>query len=215
MSHIRVMFIGHGPSNLPVDRIVNVFHFVGPGAYATDQPAAELAVARFYNDTTSATFSIGSWLSPWVNRSAELRSYDLDTPIPRIPTVAPLALGATSVDGYAEEVAVCLSYTGAPPITPRRRGRIYIGPLRSSAVSPADASNPARPSGSFTGDLTRAAQRLADEVAVDWSVHSLRPASNFVGIRGGYVDNALDTQRRRGPDPTTRLLWASAVGLPV
>lgn len=214
MSHIRVMFIGHGPSNLPEDRVVNVFHFVGPGSYATDFNEAEVAVAEFFHSTVDATHSIGGWLSPWVSREAELRSYDLTAPKPRIPHIAPITLDGGLTQGYAEEVAVCLSYYGEPPITPRRRGRIYVGPLATAAIVPADSSTPARPNASFIGDLTRAATRLADRTAVDWSVRSMTPSENFVPIRGGYVDNALDNQLRRGPDPTTRLLWTSSVGLP-
>lgn len=213
MSHIRVMFIGHGPSNLPVDRVINVFHFIGPGLYAADQPNAELAVAGFYNTGTGQSTTIGSWLSPWVQRSAEMRSYDLDTVPPRVPTVAPLGLGATAGNGYAEEVAMCLSYRGALPSTARRRGRIYIGPLKESAIEAAHAGSPAAPVTALVTDLTVAATRLANDLSVDWAVHSTVPTSNFVPIVAGWVDNALDTQRRRGPDATTRQLWTTSVGI--
>lgn len=33
-------------------------------------------------------------------------------------------------------------------------------------------------------------------------------ASSFIPIVGGWVDNAWDTQRRRGLEPTTRTTWS-------
>lgn len=213
MSKIRVMFIGQGPSGLAEDRVVNVFHFTGPGTYAEDEAAARSAVAGFYSFSAGQTFSVGSWLSPWVSRTAELRSYDLELPPDeRPPTIEPLTLGVAAAGGYVEEAAVCLSYRGSPPYTQRRRGRLYIGPLRESAATAASSTTPARPSPDIIGDLGRAAEFLANSSGVTWCIRSSVPVENFVPIIGGYVDNAFDTQRRRGPDATSRTEWL-AIGV--
>lgn len=205
------MFIGHGPSGLPEDRVINVFHFSGVGAYASLVDAALENVESFYNGTTAQTNPLGYYLSAWVQRSAELRAYDLDSAIPRTPTIVPFTLAGTPTDGLPEEVAVCLSYHGVPPITPRRRGRIYFGPLRNAACDQANTTTPARPTANLVNDLCAAARTLTlNSTGGAWSVRSSLPTQNFVTINDGYVDNAFDTQIRRGPETTARTNWTSA-----
>lgn len=212
MANVRVMFIGHGPSNLPEDRVVNTFHFVGSGDYASTADLALDNVEDFYNGSLGQSQVIAYWLSPWVQRSAELRAYDLTQAKPRVPTIRPFTLATGQSTGLPEEVAVCLSYYGAPPITPRRRGRLYIGPLNGSGASSSTSLLPARPQPALVSDLCVAASRLAIYGSLaQWSIRSSLPTENFVPIVAGYVDNALDTQRRRGPDPTDRTLWSAIV----
>jgi hypothetical protein len=208
MAIVRVMFVGHGPSNLPEDRVINVFHFTHLSDYATAQPLCETAVATFYNGTSGQTNPISAYLSPWVQRDAEMRSYDLEQPEPRVPTVTPLTLSAVlNSQGGPEEACCCLSYHGAPPLTPRNRGRIYIGPLCTNAITMATATSPTRPANALIADLVAAGNTLSDNTVLDWVIRSLRPSLNYAVIFGGWVDNALDTQRRRGPDATARSTW--------
>lgn len=204
------MFVGHGPSNLPSDRVINVFHFTGTTTYDADVLAAENAVLNFYQSLGPHSLTLGNYMSPWVQRQAEIRSYDLTTAKPRVPRVTPFELGASGATGYAEEVTVCLSYRGAAPHSPRRRGRIFFGPLRSSGVTDASSSEPARPNANLIADLAAAAVNLANDSTIQWVIRSTVPTENFVTIVDGWVDNALDTQRRRGPDPTARTLWSSS-----
>lgn len=213
MSKLRIMFVGHGPSNLPEDRVVNTFHFTGSGSYAATVELALDNVESFYTDLQGGITSISYYLSAWVQRSAELRAYDLESAKPRIPTIRPITLPGTSGTGMPEEVAVCLSYLGAPPATRRRRGRIFFGPLSQGAVIPASSSQPARPEPAVIAALNSAATTLAAYGSLaQWCVRSTLPAENFVPITHGYVDNALDTQRRRGPVTTARTEWTT-VGL--
>jgi len=215
MATIRTMFVGHGPSNLPADRIVNVFHFNGPGSYAEELASAEGSVVDFYN-ASNTTRSIGQWLSPWVQRAAELRSYDMSTTIPRVPTILPITLGSSGgQSGYAEEVALCLTLHGVvpPALTARRRGRLYLGPLIAPAVLSGSDTAPTRPAALFIADVVQAAVRMNSilPTGMHWVIRSVTPSVNYVQIAGGYVDNAFDTQRRRGPDPTDRTLWSFGV----
>lgn len=213
MSKIRVMFVGHGPSNLPEDNVVNVFHFFRGGAYEDNVGSTYLAVAAFYG-TTYGGNSVGQYLSPWVQRDAELRCYDLEEAPPRTPTIVPLSLNAVeSNSGLPEEVACCISLLGATPpaLTPHRRGRLYIGPLCTTAGNIANSTVPARPSATFVSTLGLAAAALviAD---VGWSVRTVTGGGGlspggFTLIAGGYTDNAFDTQRRRGPRTTARTPW--------
>jgi hypothetical protein len=212
------MAIFQGGSNLPEDRFINVFHFHDP-TLLPFQPAAEECITRvrgFYTTEGTAP-ALGQNISPYVSRTFTLQAYDLLQPVgERVPVVDTGTLGATTADGLPEEVSVCLTLQGAPPVTPRRRGRLYIGPLTdfSTNYTPANTSTPARPNivgGSSLGaTLAERAGALAISTAdTPWCIRSTTPTENFVPIVGGYIDNAFDTQRRRGPDPTTRFEWAA------
>lgn len=205
------MFVGQLASGLPEDRIVNVFHFQAAEAYSSASFAARDQVRDFYTGANT-TFSVGAYLSCYLSRAAKIVTYDLAEPPPRVPTELAFTLpDATSLNGLPEEVAVCLSMRGAipPAAGPRRRGRVYIGPLNQSAYDTAATIRPARPIASFITDLTVAATRLqaAGIGGVLWCIRSERPVENFVPVSGGWVDNAFDTQRRRGPDATERTEW--------
>lgn len=213
MTQIRVMFVGQGASGLPEDRAVNVFHFTGTGAYSSDGPAAAARVKTFYDTVTGAQVNpIGSYLSPWINRAAELRTYDLTTEKPRVPTVTPFTLPTClNNSGLPEEVALVSTFFGSPPITRRRRGRTYIGPLNgaSAVISYGSTSAPTMPATQIVLDLRDATKQLALAGPVQLCIRSLLPTENFVPVAAGYVDNAFDTQRRRGPDPTSRTEWTN------
>lgn len=210
MAQIRCMFVGHGPSNLPEDRVVNVFHFQNANTYSAHSALVANAVSVFYS-TPYGGDPVSAYISPWVQRSAELRLYDMSTAKPRVPTIVPLTLGTVLANaGLPEEVALCLSFHGATPpaVTARRRGRVYIGPLVTSAYSSATNSTPSRPSTNFLNTLTLAATGLLDATDVDWAILG---KDGYVQVSGGYVDNAFDTQRRRGPETTARTEWTSGV----
>lgn len=210
MADIRCMFVAHGPSNLPEDRVINVLHFSDATTYGAHSALVANFVSNFYT-AAYAGDSVGSYLSPWVQRPAELRLYDMSTLKPRVPTIVPLNLVTPLPSGgLPEEAALCLSFHGATPpaVTARRRGRIYIGPLVTSAVIPANGTTPTRPASNFLSTVTGAATALLDS-DIGWSV--LSKFAGYVPIVGGYIDNALDTQRRRGPVTTARTLWTSGV----
>lgn len=146
--------------------------------------------------------------------------------------IAPFTLGpigAASPGNLAlpGEVSCCLSFhgdlSGVPEDTPglppgpagdahpaaRKRGRIYVGPLTMGAtVADTGAANGDQlPSGFFINDLAFAAGQLhrasLATVNIVWVVASRR--DNVVSpVTGGWVDNAFDTQRRRGVKATAR-----------
>lgn len=216
------MFVGHGPSGLPQDRIVNTFHFSNADPYSTHSTEVIANLIDFYSNTSwglTLGHAIGSWLSPWVQRSAEIRTYNLDDPqsagppkVNRVPIITPFTLPATAwPNGYAEETAVCLSILGVGPVVnARRRGRLFIGPLGIGGVDASTTTQPARPAGGLIDDLCKVATKLVN-VDAGWAIRSSRPTQNFVAVGKGYVDNALDSQLRRGPDTTARTKWFSTL----
>lgn len=216
MAIVRAMWVGQGATGLPEDRFVNTFHFENADAYGDHIDAIELMLANFYFEVGAEgppqTNAIGRYISPFVSRTSEFRFYDLSTAIPRVPTVRPFTLPTTlGSEGLPEEVALCLTLHGAPPVNARRRGRIYLGPFTVSSFTGATTVTQCRPVPSLITDLQRAAARCADPVnfPVGWSIRSTVPTQNFVPIVSGYVDNAFDTQRRRGPKAFARSTWVA------
>lgn len=222
MGTCRVMAIFQGASNLPEDRFINTFHFHEPSPDVYDVYAAECAdaVGDFYMASHSSAH-VGQFLSAYVNRDWQMQTYDLTVPEgEREPTIFTRTLAASSGDSLPEETAVCLTLHGEPPITPRRRGRLYIGPLRSSSqiLTQPTGVDPCRVTLSSAQAiglvLGQAAADLMENVDVTWCVRSITPTENFVPITGGWVDNAFDVIRKRGPDPTGRRNWdASDAGV--
>lgn len=135
----------------------------------------------------------------------------------------PLGTGISSVN-FPEEVASCLSFranyaglnevVSLPPTGPegdehpraRVRGRIFVGPLNAGASDTGTLVIP-RPSDLFRADLVKSgAQHLlvdASQGNWSWSVWS-RANDELRSVGEGWVDDAWDTQRRRGVDATTR-----------
>lgn len=191
---------------------VNTFHFstntVPTYTQLSDQVAT--ALTNFYNGGGSS--SIGANMAGWVSRSVEIRNYDPNTQPPRVPTIYSFTLpaakwGATDWSVPAD-VAMCLSYHASPPITRRKRGRIYItGPsaawLAPGTVSSLPAWNMTGTGPAFAANLAATALAAA---AVGWSVYS-RAAGAYFPVVGGYVDSEPDTQRRRGATTSTRNTW--------
>jgi hypothetical protein len=215
MTQVRVMAIFQGGSLLPEDRFINTFHFADEeltDSYLTLAEGCRERVRDFYV-VAHTTDPLGLYLSSYVQRAFTVVSYNMLLPKgTRTPTVLSGTLPNVSGGGLPEEVAICLTLQGAPPVTARRRGRLYIGPLmnQSTVIAASSSTTPARPlmtgASNVAACILDKANFLVDEssVLLPWCIRSTVPTENYVPIVQGYVDNAFDTQRRRGPDPSTR-----------
>lgn len=188
------------------DVATNTFHF---STVATPDSAERLAIAARLDAFYSA---IDLYLSPVISQSlCTYKFFDLADPPPRVPVETIPTVGLTfGTNGLPEEVAICLSYLATPvsgePIA-RRRGRIYLGPLSTTAIGQASSSAFTRISSATRTALGNAAAVLADQSeASQWCVYS--PTDGIARqIKNGYVDDAADTQRRRGRVTTARTIW--------
>lgn len=204
MAQIRAQVVFQGGSNLPEDRFVNTFHFVTSGDFASTRASVSSALAAFYGN---AAGSVSSYLSEYVARTYSIKLYDLADAEPRQPTVTghTMATYPAGALWLPEEVAVTASFRGDQPYTARRRGRVFIGPVNSNALSSGSTSTPTRVATGFRSALNTAMTGLK-AASVGWSVYS-RASGLFVPVTNGWVDNAFDTQRRRGIAQNARSPW--------
>jgi hypothetical protein len=215
MAAIRSQVVLQAFTNKVEDRYVNTFHFFNNDTYAVHQPVVAAALSQFFIGTaTGGTTGPGANLAPCVSRTVTVNHYDLAQPEPRIPTTQTITLPtAVSTSNLPQELAVVLSFRGSLPIHPRRRGRIFFGPLANHADNLSPGSSGAF---SFVGAILRQrlvehAKDLRNNSLAGWAVRSEVPAINYVAIDAGYVDDAFDIQRRRGHETTVRTVFSQTL----
>jgi hypothetical protein len=203
-------------NSIPADNVVNTLHFIGESGTTTRLEDAAV-IAEAIDD---ALQPIETYMSSVLNGQRVLTFYDLNDPQPRAPltTISQGYIVNTGSQALPSEVALVLSFqatrvSGDPQA--RRRGRIYIGPLNQSAVA-TDSAGDARPASAFITAMTQVGSLLANDVALadlPWAVFSPTALAAGEGdlawasVVDGWVDNAFDTQRRRGASATARTTW--------
>lgn len=214
MSVIRAQSIIKTVSAIPADFSINRFHFLTVSSPASTSELDEIQdrVRDFYDSTLSTTRRLGAAFSSVVAQNGhEVVMYDMADPEPRVPirefswnlSVAP------STVGYPTEVALVLSFqaervSGIPQA--RRRNRIYFPFINTSYGGL--SGNQVRPSANFITDLVTAGGEVLgrNTGGVDWVVRSETTGVTEL-TDNGWVDNAFDSQRRRGPAATSRTLF--------
>jgi len=218
-----------GLSGLPEDVFINTLHF--SGSAATLDPARVLAaIVNLYNTPPPGnTNNMGKFISAVVSRSepVQVRFYGVEV---GSPSGAPYAegtfiLGApVSNTPLPEEVALVSSFASTAvglATVPNKRGRNFVGPLVNTGLS---TGPPSRPATVLTASIVASYKEFRAEMngsspggpdkwvtmSVQYSgappnrVPSVITTANVVH---GWVDNAWDTQRRRGIAPDARTTW--------
>jgi hypothetical protein len=201
----------------PSGVMVNTFNFHATSYLTYALHAADCIdeVKKFYEDDGgSGTSSIGAAMANYVARGYTLRAYNRADPTPRVPLLAFSALHATvsptTLQHIPMDVAMCLSYHAAPPVTRRRRGRIYLGGVMDDWLIEGGPGTPPRFNTTAATVATRvvtAATALAAH-EVGWSIWS-EAAGGASKIVGGFIDTEPDTQRRRGVTTPSKLGWGA------
>lgn len=204
MPNFDVQVVLNGSSGLSTDRYVNTFTFSGVGTHATNHGLIWARIDSFYNDPHSGHQALSSYLSNDVI-DGEVRTYDKADAEPRVPIITPLTPFAArgSASDQPHEVAVTISFHGVPPVTPRRRGRIFFGPLNNSSDAGLN-----RPADTMLQAMRAAGQALSEQSTSDleWVIYS--PTSGqYTIVTAGWIDDAWDTMRSRGNLPTMRRTW--------
>lgn len=227
----RAQMTLHHISGVAVNDVVNTFYFDSDDLPALDhgivQGDIHDALLQLY------TF-LGPYLSDALTGGYTLKIYNMRDPEPRVPdgtvigSFPKISPDAINLPG---EVAVCASFraslaSGVPVGT--RRGRIFFGPLNSDATEISlgrvrvntafrdglrdqmldlgriDYGGPAVGSTrhsiySPTWNLGRAATPKGSPAIAPHTIDE-----SFNDVVHGWIDDALDTQRRRGEDPQAR-----------
>jgi hypothetical protein len=206
-------------SGLAKDHASNNFTFqVADAGVMTLSAALEIAqaVSLFYTDAASGGNTIGRYLSDELSRTAdacEARVYwkaadgslppvgNWGPPVLVLPFTLPVAADPQPLPG---EVALVLSLRSADAIqTGSTRGRLFIGPLNLSTDA-GGATEPSRPASAFRADVAARAVDLSARTtqmssSTDWGVWG---KLGFRRFNTAVIDNAWDTQRRRGVLPS-------------
>ena len=215
MSHVLVQHIMQDISGLAEDRYINTWHFDTAAPTEADYLALGVAVNNFYErDTSGVSGNLLKWFANHaLAPGSGAKVYDMADPMPRKPRVfVPAAsTGVPVTETYPAEVAVCLSFACAPvagiPVA-SLRGRVYLGPLNISAGENVPAGAWARPILAMRNQIIVSAAMMRTEAnslaASEWSVWSPKKARLFP-VNRAWVDDAWDTQRRRGAPPASRV----------
>lgn len=189
-------------TNVSADAVVNTLYFVGPGS-PTDLSTVETAMFSLYDDLNTV------YSSDVAQTGHVLKIYDRLAPTPRIPLVEVAYAFPTNPlsDPLPHEVAICLSFqgdrvSGVPQA--RQRGRIYIGPVDAAAVTAAGYVSSTYYN--LVKDAGDALLTFSGTNGVSWAVYSRVDNASTI-VTNGWVDDAFDTQRRRGRVATSRVLF--------
>lgn len=233
MAIVRAQVALQAASALPEDVTVNTFHFSTSDLAQATLDAITDQLNQFYTSVPAGgTVDLESFFSTEVAQNGHtIKLYDMADATPRVPIEeATFNLGLVpNGDPLPGEVALCLSFQGAKVSgqpQARRRGRVYIGRLDK------DSAAGGRPTGLLRTTLALCGDQLAtqSDLAATWSWIVLSPAfdgmiedvdgtmvphptreaygETFAVVTNGWVDDAFDTQRRRGLAASARTLFS-------
>lgn len=219
MPTCRVQVIIPYTSGVPSDVITNTWHFDSLDGEPIDNTRCGVLFSRLATFYTSVyTAGTGKSMAAYINESQiVMKAYDLSDPKPRTAvreSVVPITVGTKSTGVIPSEASVVLSYhteyeSGINKAS--QRGRVYLGGLGDACISPSSVSRSSFVSPGMRTAVTGAADTLAGAVLADdwgWVVYSEKLSQSFA-VAGGWVDDAIDTQRRRGQAATTRTTFSS------
>lgn len=211
-------------SGIPADAVENTFTFVTTDNLPANRIAIRGLLDTFYTQIpATGVKAVGGWLGGSLDRVAlpSVTIYDVTAHLSGSAAGAPVSvlpflhtLPAATGAALPAEVAACLSFHGDYGLTSefgshtrpraRLRGRIYLGPLLQSTLTVDAVTNRVKLSTSaMIADTIKAATALKASVDPVWVVWS-RTGASQVPVTGGWMDDAYDTQRRRGEAPIAR-----------
>lgn len=199
-------------TGIPADNIINTFAFQWVGVGAPDFETLVTLIDDFYDEVGTDVFSNVLALA---NNAHQVKIYDLTDPSPRPPVYVGTFTQTGGTNPLPTEVAICASFQGiqeAGHSQARRRGRVFIGPVRSAALSVGSDGYP-RVSGSARSAIATACTDLqANASAADWAwcVWSRADDELYI-VNNGWIEDEFDTQRSRGPGPLTRTTWGAGM----
>jgi hypothetical protein len=220
VTHYVVQHYFQDVSGLAEDRYTNVFH-VEKTSGSLDAAGLLALLNNFVNFYGTAGAGQSNTIQHYmaahsigINARVAVYAHGVAPPNPPLLYLLynPAELeGAGSTAALPAEVASCISYSGAPVAGVKMasvRGRCYLGPLNQNAVTPLGGTK-ARPHVDFRNDAILAFKYLNQAIPDDNPNTYLRQYSPTRGalhpITNWWMDDAWDTQRRRGGVATSRV----------
>lgn len=236
MSIMRATVVLNKKSGVPKDAARNVWHFFSPTADLAAVNFIGSALAGFYTN-----FQLS--LSPAIAHTANAHRIEVAEVIEGGPgegddvvssLIGTYLFGTTGVDTTAtnvlpNEVACVLSFRGDIAGVPeengllrprsRRRGRVYLGPLKPNTVGVAPTTMEPRFTTAFRESVLDAYDALtsslaSSDAALRHTVYSRADGENRI-VAQVSVDSEPDVVRRRGRKPELRTARSVTQGLPV
>jgi hypothetical protein len=208
------------------DDVVNTFTFdVIDGGDPDTYDEIASHIHSFYELTDGLVLTpMSRYIGNAINRSVipVIRIYDVTAHLGGTPAGSPVAMRdfgtaltpAASATDLPSEAAVAVSFQAdylgdvefGPSTRPRARdrARIYLGPLNLTAA--ATTLGICRPDTDLRTNLAESAARLARGGPLAQLVVWSRKGGTTKQVKNVWVDDAFDTQRRRGQAPTGKLL---------
>lgn len=206
----RAQVVIPADSGVSKDACVNNWGFFTADTSAALVTAITTPLKNFYDSWANYRAGLMAWTG------TRMKVYNLSDPLPRVP-VADITLGLSSAEQTTNlpgECALCLSFQAqriSGQSQARRRGRVYLGPFGSVA----NVSSTGRPDSTMITTILAGAEALRTAMGstiASWVVISqpkpTMPITSSV-VTGGWIDNAWDTQRRRGLQPLTRTVFGT------
>jgi hypothetical protein len=213
-------------SGLLEDQVNQTWNFIAPD----DTPASLAIIQGQLNQFYFVAHSPGQqavvrWFANCLSRTVQ-GTYDFykptgpltGSPIASLP-INLLPAPVSGAKSLPSEVAICLSFAsvygsaiefqGETRPRARHRGRVFLGPLESAAITD-DSLGRAIPTTNMVADITGAAGFLSTTSTVSWSQWS-RKDGIFRAVSRYWVDDAFDTQRRRGEKARSRTSAGSSL----
>lgn len=205
---VRAQVILHTSDNLAANYATNSWCFETVSAPGTGDWADYTTAFKDFYDDLAGILGV-----PIAQNGHEVKYYDLGNSTPPNYPIEIDTFNLTSAPSGASlptEVAICLSFQGTKQSgfpQNRRRGRVYIGPLAQSINSTG------RPSSGAQSQMASAAETLCANLKAAGVPGELSVWSHVDGaavpVDNGWVDDAFDTQRRRGLQSTSRTTWVA------
>ncbi len=219
MAILTAQYIIRMKTGIPADSVINSFHFTTPSPVVLQSELDDVVAAlkEFYDTPVQSAFSLssvglllaGDDVSTQLRR-IKIRKRQAVKPEPTLEEHEYNTSTGSASGAFPHEVAVVLSYrgvVGAGAVQRRRRGRIYLGPLSNQVGFSENSAGDIRPTPSARSTIAAAAARMQNRTGpAIWSTYS-EVDQTASPVLDGWVDNAYDTQRRRGTKATSRTLW--------
>lgn len=192
----------------PKDSVVNTWSFEIVDDTEDNYSEVGSFLFTFYSELVGIFYGPTMDFSQWTTK-IYLRS-DPEPRVPRAEGIQDLGDGNLGAGPVPEEVSMCLSFRGvyaAGSPKARRRGRVFLGPLRSELFTILGERIRFNTSAQ---EVVRDAYQLATaQLTTVGNRHVVWSGTDGVAypVVELWVDNAPDTQRRRGPAPTSRLTF--------